>query len=189
MQVITLDLAYCTAADPLTTHTPRDPEDITRFLAGISGMCPSLRALKVTAMRRAVAVDPTRMPLQHLALACRELTLAKVAKSLGHHVDVEGCSVPASLHFLFVTAPHETVSPIAIPGHPAPVHVPPLCSNEKEVVDCIQQKHLSACTWARVSRLRCVCVQLWSRTFTPADAFPVRAVWRPLRHYLVSLCR
>ena len=119
MQVMTVDLAYCTAADPLTTHTPRDPDDITRFLAGICGMCPGLRALKITAMRRAVSVDPARMPLQHLALACRELTLAKAAASLGRDAEPGDCSTPASLHFLFVTAPHEAVSPVGRPGRPA----------------------------------------------------------------------
>ena len=107
---MTVDLAYCTAADPLITHAPEDPHDVTRFIAGMRGMCPGLKALKVTAMRRVVSLDAAQMPWQHLALACRELTLTNAAACAGHDASSGSCSVPASLHFLFITAPQQTVS-------------------------------------------------------------------------------
>ena len=107
---MTVDLAYCTAADPLITHAPEDPHDVTRFIAGMRGMCPGLKALKVTAMRRAVWLDAAQMPWQHLALACRELTLRNAATSPGHDEDLGPCRIPMSLHFLFITAPQQMVS-------------------------------------------------------------------------------
>ena len=70
-QVITVDLAYCSAANPLDTHQPQDSGDISGFLVFISEAVPGLEALKVTAMRRDVALDVRRMPWRHLALACR----------------------------------------------------------------------------------------------------------------------
>ena len=111
MQVLTVDLAYHKAADPLNTHTPRDPDDITHFLAAISGMCPRLRALKVTAIRRAVSVDLAQMAVQHLALACKELTLTAAVDTPGQSRSSGPCSIPSSLHFLFAAASHSTVSP------------------------------------------------------------------------------
>ena len=66
-----MDLAYCSAASPLATHQPRDGGDISGFLVFISEAVPGLEALKVTAMRRDVALDVRRMPWRHLALACR----------------------------------------------------------------------------------------------------------------------
>ena len=144
-----MELAYYTAADPLTTSTPRDPDDITRLLAGIGRLCPGLKALKVTAMRRAVAVDPAQMPLQHLALACRELTLAGATETPGHAVG-RGCrSIPASLHFLFVTAPHETVIPRVTPRHPAQalgLTFLDMKGGMNRSIPCIQQKLPGACT-------------------------------------------
>ena len=70
-QVLTVDLAYCSAASPLDTHHPRDSRDVSGFLVFISEAVPGLEALKVTAMRRDVALDVRRMPWRHLALACR----------------------------------------------------------------------------------------------------------------------
>ena len=113
-QVLTVDLAYHKAADPLTTHTPRDSDDITRFLAGITSMCTRLRVLKVTAIRRAVSVDLAQMAVQHLALACKELTLVTATDSPSHSRSSGPCNIPASLHFLFAAAPHPTVSPKAM---------------------------------------------------------------------------
>ncbi len=125
-----MDLAYHKAADPLNTHTPRDSDDITRFLAGISSMCPRLRVLKVTAIRRAVSVDLAQMAVQHLALACQELTFTAVADSPSHSKSSDRCNIPASLHFLFAAASHPTVS-LRAPHHLGRVPLRYLMSNNK----------------------------------------------------------
>lgn len=108
LQVITVDLAYCSAAEPLITHTPGEGADISRLLAFLCNTAPGLTALKVTAMRRDVTVDIRRMPSEHLTLACKQLTL----RGGQPHQPPSA----ASLHFLFETAPRETASPASQPA-------------------------------------------------------------------------
>jgi hypothetical protein len=105
-QVVTLDLAYCLASDPLTTHKVRDEDDISGFLVLMSTVAPSLEVLRVTAMRRDVVVLADRMPLQHLSLACRQLELRKDTSSSR---PTDATCIPASLHLLFEEAWHGTV--------------------------------------------------------------------------------
>ena len=107
-----MDLAYCSVADPLSTYTAHSLHDITYFLNYIREMCPRLKALKVSAMRRDVMVNVACMPLQHLALACKTLTITTSAKNVTHDKAQTSFSIPASLHFLFETGTEETVSPI-----------------------------------------------------------------------------
>lgn len=105
-QVVTLDLAYCPASDPLTTHKVRDEDDINGFLVLMSTVAPSLKVLKVTAMRRDVVVFVDQMPLQHLSLACRQLELRNDTSSSR---PMDATCIPASLHLLFEEAWHGTV--------------------------------------------------------------------------------
>ena len=105
-QVVTLDLAYCPASDPLTTHKIRNEDDVSGFLVFMSTVAPSLKALKVTAMRRDVVIFADRMPLQHLSLACRQLELSKDTSSSR---PMDATCIPASLHLLFEEASHGTV--------------------------------------------------------------------------------
>jgi len=55
-------------------------------------------------------IDVARMPLQHLALACKSLTITTSAEKLIHDKAQTSSSIPASLHFLFETGTEETVS-------------------------------------------------------------------------------
>ena len=114
MQVMTVDLAYCHHAYRYSSqfHTPQDYDDVTGFIANMRGMCLGLKALKVTAMSRRVSLDVAQMPWQHLAVACRVLTLTNAAACPNHDInsDSSSCSVPASLHFLCAAAPDQTVS-------------------------------------------------------------------------------
>lgn len=105
-QVVTLDLAYCPASDPLTTHKIRNEDDVSGFLVLMSTVAPSLKALKITAMRRDVVMFADRMPLQHLSLACRQLELRKDTSSSR---PMDATCIPASLHLLFEEASRGTV--------------------------------------------------------------------------------
>ena len=107
VQELVVSLCYDTASgDPTKLYSPANGGDITLLLQSLPAL-PSLRAAKISAIRRSVGpVDMCCMShLEHLALACAELDL-RAADGWDSTINHMG---PRSLPVIAETTSLETV--------------------------------------------------------------------------------
>ncbi len=125
VQELDLSLSYTAVWDPIPTYSPSDGDDVSTLLGQLPAL-RVLRALRVTALRRAVELPylgfcSCQPQLAHVALACKRLTL--LPQPPGGPAAFPPAQEESSLHLGMATA-QPLAGPWPLPGAATPADVP-----------------------------------------------------------------